>query len=162
MARFFPVPLVRRFLVLLITLAATSYFPRAEAQGIGRKEPLAMQVKGSMDRGIAYLKRTQRRDGGWEIDVPAVQYRGGSTALAVLALLDCGLSPEDKSVASGLAFLRALEPDYTYVRALQTMAYAEARKTEDLQRIQQNVQWLLDGRITDGQGRLLGWGYGKG
>ena len=41
------------------------------------------------------------------------------------------------------------------------MAFGEARKTQDLQRIQQNVDWLLEGRIFDDQGNLVGWGYGK-
>src|ERR1700677_3555082 len=93
--------------LLGIALAITLLCPSAQAQIAGRTEPLAVQVKVSMDRGIAYLKGAQRRDGGWEIDVPAVQYRGGSTALAVLALLNCGLSADDandKTVANGLKF----------------------------------------------------------
>jgi hypothetical protein len=147
--------------LLLTPLIAALFCPAAHAQGKARTEPLAAQVKAKIDRGVDFLRRSQRPGGHWEVDVLAVEFRGGGTALAVLALLNCGVSVDDKAVSSGLKFLRDLKPDHTYVRALQTMAYAEARKTEDLQRIQQNVDWLLDGRITDGQGNLLGWGYGK-
>ena len=147
---------------LLLTSFLVCCCPAADAQVAGRNEPLAAQVKTAMDRGIEFLRRSQRRDGGWEIDVlPSVGYRGGGTALAVMAMLNCGVPVDDRAIVNGLSYLRDLEPDHTYVRALQTMAYAEARKPEDLLRIQKNVDWLLAGRIVDGQGKLQGWSYGK-
>jgi hypothetical protein len=57
-----------------------------------------------------------------------------------------------------LDYLRNLSPEKTYVVGLTTMALAEARKPEDLLRIQQNVQWLIESAIRRG-GRLQGWSY---
>ena len=76
----------------------------------------------------------------------------------LLALLNAGVPPEDKMVKKGLEYLRKLDSDKTYVRALQTMVFAEAGQKEDSERIQQNVDWLLKARIKNG-GDLMGWTY---
>jgi hypothetical protein len=123
------------------------------------REPLVDQVKASINRGVNYLKSKQRPEGHWEHDLQlGTQYRGGQTSLAILALLYSGVPPQDKTVARGLDYLRSFKPDKTYVRALQTMAFAEARQTEDRERITENVKWLLDARIRR-DGQFLGWSY---
>lgn len=133
------------------------------AQPAVRKEPLVDRVKRSIDEGVRYLRKSQQPDGSWVTDKLSldVDFQGGGTALALLALVNCGVPADDVVVKRGLTYLRGLEPTKTYVRALQTMVLVEAGKTEDLERIQKNVDWLVETRIvTDGV--LNGWGYGKG
>lgn len=127
----------------------------------GKKEPLVLQVKAAIDKGVRYLKEIQRPDGSWEVNLPSPGVQGGWTSLAVLALLNAGVSVQDTSVAAGLAYLRKLEPSMTYVRALQTMVFVEAGKAEDRQRIHDNVKWLIDARVIR-NGQLIGWSYNKG
>lgn len=130
-------------------------------------EPLVKQVKSKIARGVEYLVSRQAKDGGWDttVDDGKTDFRGGSTALAVLALLNCdGVIDDPKleadrkqAIAAGLANLRRLkEPTTTYVRALQTMAFAEARTDRAL--IEANVDWLIKGRAFS-EGEFLGWDY---
>jgi hypothetical protein len=147
---------------LLVAFAAVLAFS-AWASAQPKKEPLVSQVKAAIERGTRYLKQTQRPDGRWTEPATLAGYEGGITSLAVLALLNAGVSAEDDCVKKGLAALRRLEPDKTYVRALQTMVFVEAAQVVDRQRITANVNWLLDARVIDPRkSQLLGWGYEKG
>src|SRR5205807_1051983 len=91
----------------------------------------------------------------WEIDVPK---DGGESALAILALLNSGLKPDDPMIKNGLGYLRRLKSDQTYIRALQAMVLAEAALPEDKALLSDHVQWLLDARIVSGN-RVAGWTY---
>jgi hypothetical protein len=120
------------------------------------KEPLVDQVRKSIEQGISYLK-AQERDGRWERNV---QLPGGETCLAMLALLNCGVKPEEPIIQRGLRYVRSIEPQNTYVVALQTMVLAEAKQKEDLQRIKKNADWLLKARVLDRDGKPGGaWTY---
>ena len=131
-------------------------------QKVARKEkPLVDRVRKAIDDGIKFLRQAQRGDGSWELNVTSVGHPGGSTSLALLALLNAGVPPNDPSIARGLTYLRNLEQYTTYVRALQTMVYTEAGFNEDRERIQKNVDWLISTRLPgDGQ-PLTGWSYGR-
>jgi hypothetical protein len=135
----------------------------------GPNEPLVKKVKTSIHKGVAFLISKQR-DGGWEDlagDDKAV-YRGGSSALMLLALLNCDGIIDDpdlekqrqKAVERGLENVRLIESGKVYVRALQTMALAEAKKPQDLKLINANVQWLLQARVYKA-GKFIGWYYEK-
>lgn len=119
------------------------------------EEDLVELVRKAIERGVKYL-RSQHHD-DWE-NQAYPGYRGGTTALAVLALLNSGVPVEDPAVQGGLKYLRELTPEKTYVVSLQTMAFALAKQPIDLERIRNNVDWLLKARLTDG-GKLAGWGY---
>jgi hypothetical protein len=121
---------------------------------------LVLKVKDAIDRGVKYLRKSQGRDGDWEsfaLNVVGGQ-KGGPTALATLALLNAGLKKDDVTVAAALTYLRGLSRDRTYVVALQTMVFAEARDTDDLPRITENVRWLKEKAIYK-DGKLTGWSY---
>jgi hypothetical protein len=124
----------------------------------GKRETLVDNVRKGIDRGIKYLRSKQLKDGSWEIDEFAKQRPGGWTCLSMLALLNAGVPPEDKMMKRGLDYIRQLEPSFTYVRALQTMVFAEARQNQDKERIQRNVDWLMKAAVRDNTG-LLGWTY---
>jgi hypothetical protein len=134
------------------------YTPPAEAKS--KSEPLVEKVRKAIQGGIKYLRSQQLADGSWEIYQISTLQPGGTTALALLALLNAGVPPEDKMVKKGLEYLRKIDSKHTYVTSLQTMVYAEARQTADSIRIQRNVDWLIDKAAVWDGGKLLGWSYG--
>ncbi|HKB03502.1 MAG TPA: DUF4159 domain-containing protein [Gemmataceae bacterium] len=152
-------------LLILSALAVLLLVPAAPARA---EEPLVQKVRTSLDQGIKYLKGKQTPQGGdtwnWENDTLTVLQPGGSSCLAMLALLTAGVPVDDPAVKKGLPYIRDLEPKHTYVVGLQTMVLAEVGDTRDLNRIQTNVNWLLDAGITKGGklgsgGKLEGWSY---
>jgi hypothetical protein len=142
---------------LLLVLACAA---PARPQAGGPKEALVTQVKQAIDRGVRYLRESQRIDGSWEIDVTAAGMRGGWTSLALLGLLNSGVPATDPDVVRGLDWLRRIRSSMTYVRALQTMVFAEAGCVEDKERIKENVDWLIGARILR-DGKLHGWTYNQ-
>jgi hypothetical protein len=127
------------------------------------QEELVEKVRKSIDRGVRYLEKQQNPQGNWEGIVLNILagLDGGATSLVTLALLNCGVKPEERSVSRALDYLRTLPPKKTYVVALQTMVFAEARQAKDLPRIQENANWLVNTAIgyQNGQGQLEGWSY---
>jgi hypothetical protein len=126
-----------RFLALPMLLVFA-----AAACGQAPPEPLVKQVKTKIARGVGYLVSKQAKDGGWEetVDTDKSTYPGGSTALCVLALLNCDGVIDDaeleakrkQAIAAGLANVRRLDDiSKVYVRSLQTMALAEARAEQN-------------------------------
>jgi hypothetical protein len=144
-------------------------FP-AVAFGQAPPEPLVKQVKMKITRGVGYLVGKQRDDGGWDEprdDKSIEHYHGGTTALSLLALLHCdGILLDDPpreqarklAIQKALANLRKIESSRVYVRALQTMALAEAGNPQDRPLIEANVKWLLEARVKKG-GQFIGWSY---
>ncbi|OAI47934.1 hypothetical protein AYO44_08340 [Planctomycetaceae bacterium SCGC AG-212-F19] len=148
----------------LLAILLISGMPIAAAPPAG-KDNLAEQVRKAIEEGKKFL-RAQQVDvddvtGHWEIDINSKGRRGGWTSLALLALLNAGEDPKSKVVQRGLTYLRTIEPADTYVVGLQTMVFAEAGFPQDLARIQRNVDWLVQSRVTRGI-ELLGWGYRAG
>jgi hypothetical protein len=144
----------RRLLPLLVLLLLAR---PAAAQPAN--EPLVDRVKNSIARGIGYLRAAEGGAGNWDHQAPAEsRFKGGPTALVMLALLTSGVKSDDPVIERGLKYLRSVEPRDTYVVALQTMVFAEAGRPEDRQRIQRNVDWLIEARVIE-DGKLRGWTY---
>src|SRR5262249_17871337 len=140
--------------LILAAAAAVSAVPAPAAEPA--EEDLVEPVRKAIARGVDYLKREQFH-GDWENNrIP--DKPGAVTCLAVLALLNAGVPVGDKSVQDGLASLRQLDSNWTYVVGLQTMVFALAGEKVDSERIQRNVDWLVKARVMNG-GKLLGWGY---
>ena len=115
----------------------------------------AKQVLAAIDRGVAYLKREQSARGRWN---DMAGYVGGVTALCTLALLNAGVEPDDPAVAKSLEYIRSLEPDKTYVVALQTMVLCAADPKKDMVTITKNVGWLERHQIMEAN-RKGSWSY---
>lgn len=121
-----------------------------------RAEITAEQVRQSIDRGVAYLKRQQRADGSWPEYSSQI---GGITALCTLALLNSGVDPDEDSIKRALNVLRKIPPERTYAVSLQTMAFCLAGKKTDLPLVTRNVKWLQEAQIAKERGGKGGWGY---
>jgi hypothetical protein len=142
---------------LAVLLSATP--AAAQAPG-GDEQELVKKVNKAIDRGVLYLRENQRAGKNWEgfwlNQVAGMD--GGVTALATLALLNCGVSADDKTVKPALDYLRGIPPQRTYVAGLTIMVFAEARQPRDLPKIQTHVDWLI-ANATRERGKIVGWSY---
>ncbi len=139
--------------VLLVVVVASLLCSRTVLAEISPE-----QVRTSIDRAVAYLKRQQNNNGTWP-DQPA--YAGGITALCTLALVNAGVPLDDEKLARSLKYLRGLGPSQTYVVSLQTMVLCAAEPRKDLLLIQRNVKWLEETQVTSGD-RKGAWAYPAG
>ena len=138
------------------------------AAAVHAEEPLVQKVRTSLNKGVEYLKGQQKDQGGgrfnWENDTLTVLQPGGSSCLAMLALLTAGVPADDPVVKKGMPYILGLKPQHTYVVGLQTMVLAELGDVKHQFQIQTNVNWLLDAAVTNGGklgqgGKLQGWSY---
>ena len=120
---------------------------------------LVEDVKKSIEKAIQFLKDQEQGRGNWEVDGESAARPGGWSSLAMLALLNAGVKPEEPVIQRGLGYLRSLPPEQTYVVGLQTMVLVQAGQPQDKPLIQGNVEWLLKARIPGRGNRSGGWGY---
>lgn len=117
----------------------------------------AASVQRSIDRGVAYLRKTQNNRGGWE------EFRTqscGLSALCTLALLNCGVEKDDPSMVDAMRYLRSFQPKETYSVALQTLVYCQHGAARDLPAVRANIEHLVDSQIKSGE-RAGAWSYGN-
>ncbi len=149
-------------LIVLAGLSALLLVPRPApaAPPPSDEDELVRQVNRAIDHGVQYLKSQHNPRTHWEgFWLNAIgDFDGGVTALAALALLNCGEKPDGRELKAALDYLRMLPPKKTYVVGLSTMVFAEARQPRDLPTIQRNVDWLIQTAVRD-RGKLIGWSY---
>ncbi|MEN6450168.1 MAG: DUF4159 domain-containing protein [Thermoguttaceae bacterium] len=116
--------------------------------GTVRAEVTAEQVRKAIDRGVGYIKTQQQPNGAWPdmLGMP-----GGISALCTLALLNSGVEPDDPAMQKALDNLRRVQPQRTYVVALQTMVFARATPQRDRSLIERNVKWIESTQIVEGE-----------
>jgi hypothetical protein len=113
--------------------------------------PTGPLVRAAILRSIDALKRRQQPDGAW----PDYAQEGGVTALVTYALLQAGVSPDDKGTAAALETLRRIPNQSTYVVSLKALAFVSA----DPKRYGAEIQAGAD-RLAFLQGATGAWGYG--
>ena len=130
-------------------------------------EPLVERVRAALDNGVRFLRTEQQPAGHWEHDRSGIligmSRPNGMTCLAMLALLNSGVRPDDPKVQRGLEYLRKIDfssSTDTYIVGLQTMVFAEVGDPKDLPRGQRNVDWLIKARVFR-DGKMRGWGYNQ-
>lgn len=116
----------------------------------------------SIGKGQDLLRAQQRPDGSWHAEKQG-DHVVGITSLAVMALINSGMTTRDVPVRRGLEFLRRVpsgEPRETYDAALMIMALVAAhdQQRSDFARVAVLAKWLEDTQILDG--RTGGWSYG--
>lgn len=141
--------MVRALFVSAIAAAAVSAFPHPA----GAQEPVTgRQVRAAILRAMESIKRAQQPDGRW----PDYAQEGGVTALAAYALLQAGVAPDEKSVASALEHVRRTTDESTYVVSLKILALAAADPVRYKAEIQAAADWLVALQHATGA-----WGYGR-
>ena len=143
-------------LLATVSIVAIGVSVAVQAQPPKDRPIDAAQVLEAIDRGVAYLKREQLNNGRWKNEMAS--YEGGVTALCTLALLNSGVPADDPSVRRALDYLRGIEPQKTYVVALQTMVLCAAQPQKDMLRINRNVRWLEEHQIREAEG-VGAWSY---
>ena len=127
------------------------------------KKPTAAEWKAVVDKAVAYLKASQKSDGGWN-EAPK---NLGVTGVVVTGLLECGLSPDEEPAAKGLKFIESLVnakeghiagPDakvnlQNYVTSINVMALAAAKRDAKYKPVIGNAADFL---------RKLQWDEGEG
>ena len=82
--------------ILLAVLSFTLLAQPVIAQQKMTDKELAERVRKAIDKGVAYLKASQGRNGSWDHHGLGLdRWDAGLSCLAMLALLECGVDPTD-------------------------------------------------------------------
>jgi hypothetical protein len=113
--------------------------------------PLDQAIDRAVLRGVAALKLLQKPGGTWEHG-----HDIGATALAGLALLECGVRPDDKPVRLAADAVRqaSVSLRHTYSLSLAILFLDRLGDPDDVRLIES-----LTLRLLSGQGRHGGWDY---
>jgi hypothetical protein len=122
------------------------------------------EVNNAIDRGVAYLKRTQQKNGTWanprgnwaEARFHGHYYAIGFTALPALTLLECGVPANDPIIQQAARLLRskAAQLDRTYELSLAILFLDRLGDPSDKKIIQTFALRLIAAQSATG-----GWGY---
>jgi hypothetical protein len=139
--------------------------PAAPAQRLPLPPDEQQAVNHAIDRGVAYLKQTQRKDGTWYKPNERganirhfllKSYQSGYAALPGLTLLECGVPANDPIVQQAARFVRskAAKMDLTYELSLSILFLDRLGDPKDKKIIQTFALRLIAGQSATG-----GWGY---
>ena len=110
-------------------------------------------VNKAIDRGVVCLKQLQNDNGTWPMHPPN---EIGSTALASLTLLECGVAPNDPSVQKAAQAIRLASTNctHTYSISLSILFFDRLGEPADVPLIESLAVRLLAGQNGSG-----GWSY---
>ncbi|MEM9412353.1 MAG: DUF4159 domain-containing protein, partial [Planctomycetota bacterium] len=121
----------------------------------------AEQVRRSLQRGTRFLLGSQSKNGSWPSSLDN-RFPEGTTALATLALLNCGISPKTPSIQKSIDQILAVPEGNltTYFTSLRLMVLATADPKGQLYRpeIQNDADWLIANQVSRGAAKG-GWSY---
>ena len=143
-------------LMLALAMAVAAPVPKDDKANREFRE----KVDAARVKAVKFLREKQDKDGSWEGIVLGnlAGLKGGTTALATLALLEAGVPAKDPAIAKAVKYLLAVKPDKTYVVSLHTQVLARVDAKKYAKEIQANADWLLEKAITK-NGKLAGWSY---
>ena len=124
----------------------------------------AEEVRDSIKSGVRFLYSEQQSNGGWLYEREKT-YQHGATALATLALLNSGESPNDPRIQKAIRQLINVPQERlrTYTASLRIMVLALADPNIHKLKIKKDVAWLLERQIfRDNDSSNGGWGYRSG
>lgn len=139
----------RALVLSAIVAVVVSGFPIPAA---GEEPVSGPLVRATILRGIDAIRKRQEPGAGW----PDYAQEGGVTALASYALLQAGVSPDEKDMAAAIEKVRRTTNQNTYVVSLKILALVSADPKKHKSDIASAAAWLAE--TQDGTG---GWGYGK-
>ncbi|MBL8796997.1 MAG: hypothetical protein JNM56_24055 [Planctomycetia bacterium] len=154
--------------LLLCSLPATS----ADVPPGVDKDAVAQAI----ERGVAYLKENQNKNGSWPyhrngfggggLRIGGVEQKGvtdhfsamdvGVTALAGLALLEADVKPDDPVIQKAADYLRKALPELTWTHSLgaAVLFFDRLNNGQDSEHVKTMAARLVAGQNKDG-----GWGY---
>jgi hypothetical protein len=116
------------------------------------------RVNAAIDRGVAYLRKTQLKIGTWSGTWAAGDHAVGYAALPGLTLLECGMPATDPAVVKAARFVRANAPTVnkrsTYQLSLAILFLDRLGDPNDRKLIQKMAL-----RLVAGQNSAGGWTY---
>lgn len=140
------------WIIAILTVLFGAALVQAGAMPLSKEE--RARVDRAIDGGVACLKRSQRKQGGWasEWEVHTVGY----AALPGLTLLECGVAAEDEVICRAAAFVRREAPHvaFTYEVALSILFLDRLGDKQDHELIQNLAVRLIAGQTETG-----GWSY---
>jgi hypothetical protein len=110
-------------LMTFVSFAAFFFVPAG--RGLFAEELAAQVVTRAIDKARQFLLGAQQADGSWSSAAP--QHSVGVSSLALLALLNTGMTVADPPVQRGLEWLRRQKPAMTYDISLMIQALAAAK-----------------------------------
>ncbi|MFK7821058.1 MAG: DUF4159 domain-containing protein [Planctomycetaceae bacterium] len=145
---------MQKFLLLLISISLSTQQVWAQNEDVKLREDVLRSIK----QAQRYLKTSQRSKGDWK-SVGASQYPVGVTSLALLALVNSGLTEKDPTVRKALGYLRELgpgKPTQTYELSVMISALvaAKAKDNRDHALINALATRLEKGQLANGS-----WSY---
>lgn len=120
-------------LTLLVSAGLLLAIQPAADSAQGKFGPSTQEVQKLLDKAVAYLKTSQKKDGGFSTGFA----RTGITALAAASLVRNGVSPQEPVVAKALAFLEGKAKDdggiydqglANYITAVAIMTFKESNQ----------------------------------
>jgi len=153
----YPVQFLRKMRIglALLVLAALASGEDDRVSIRVHDKALQRRIHTAIDRGVAYLKRTQQLIGYWgpagsDKDLKRVgdlSHRGGYTALALYALAASGVPADDPAIMRGIAWIRKYRRAYSSGSSAAT--YANSLLVLALTRIDPKAHRDLIHRTTD-------------
>jgi hypothetical protein len=147
---------LRTSLIVFLSLSVLAQPSAAQDNDAALRNDVLTAIK----RAQRFLRSKQNANGTWTSTYP--QYPSGTTALAVLALLNSGLTEKDDTVRKGLKYLRGLQagkPARTYEVSLTISALvaAKAKGGRDHRQITRLARRLEETQTENGS-----WSYPSG
>jgi hypothetical protein len=126
---------------------------RADPKPLSKAEQA--KVDKAIDKAVAYLKRTQTKQGDWPRKWPRT-HLAGQCALPAYALLEAGVPANDRVIQKAATFIRAsvLKTDGTYEISLAILFFDRLGDLKDKKLIQSLALRLIAGQFYTG-----GWSY---
>ncbi len=121
----------------------------AAGGGASAQDPLAQPVLNAIDQAKRFLLRQQQADGSFPC-----AYGDGGTSLALIALINTGMTAQDPEIQRGLEWLRTHDARpvfevYAVSLKIQALAAAKDGRT-DVERVAGLVRLLESGQLQNG------------
>ena len=119
----------------------------------------AEQLDSEITRLVREIKGAQGADGSWRASASGSEISGwvlGTTSLAVLALSEAGVPPDDPALSRGLNFVLEKKAETVYEAALKIMALESIDAKRYAPQMAQPTGYLVGAQLSSG-----GWGYLK-
>ncbi|NOT29147.1 MAG: terpene cyclase/mutase family protein, partial [Planctomycetes bacterium] len=141
--------------LLLIFFIALGARAAARPAQDAPRGPSSEAVNAAIERGVAFLLRSQNRDGSFGVDLNERglvwhDLRDGATALTVYTLLKCGFAPDHPALQRASTFLLESEPRHTYATGVLLHAIGALGDARNRKRMQKLVETLLGLRESGG------------